>query len=302
VAIHTRALPGIGLEVLGLDLSHEITKDTVHELREIWKKAGVVLFRGVGTSPEALLHFSRCFGDLEPHPFENIRLPGYPELILLTNKGGPRGPVYAFDGVPTCGRIPWHTDLAFKTVPNAGALLNMVEKAEIGGHTAWLDTALAYEALDEALKRQIDGLEARFDFCADLSRMRFNNPGGIRIGDAKSDFPDYPPIARPIVWNHPETSRKILNICPLNIQGIIGMDDAASETLIKTLIDAVTQPQFIYEHAWEDNDIVLWDNYRMMHSAVGHRVDVTRVVHRTTLRGQTTVGRIMEPTNGRDGV
>ncbi|WP_430739000.1 TauD/TfdA dioxygenase family protein [Sphingomonas paeninsulae] len=81
----------------------------------------------------------------------------------------------------------------------------------------------------------------------------------------------------------------------------MGMDDAASEALIKTLIDAVTQPQFIYEHAWEDNDIVLWDDYRMMHSAVGHRVHVTRVVHRTTLRGQTTVGRIMEPTNGRDG-
>lgn len=297
MAIHTRALPGIGQEILGLDLDGEISSDTAREMREIWYEAGMVLFRGIGTSPEALLRLSRCFGELEPHPIEYFRHPDYAELILLTNKGGLRGPVYAFDGVPTYGRIPWHTDLAFQTVPNAGALLNMVEKAEIGGQTAWLDTALAYEALDESLKQRIDQLEARFEFCTDLGRMRFNNPGGTRVGEAKANFPDYPPNARPIVWAHPVTNRKILNICPLNIQGIVGMDEAESDPLIQSLIDAVVQPRFIYEHAWENNDIILWDNYRMMHSAMGHPVDVTRVVHRTTLRGQATVGRTLAPTN-----
>lgn len=295
MAIQTRALPGIGQEILGLDLSGEISSETAQEMRAIWHEAGMVLFRGIGTSPEALLRLSRCFGELEPHPIEYFRHPDHSELILLTNKGGLRGPVYAFDGVPTYGRIPWHTDLAFQTVPNAGALLNMVEKAETGGQTAWLDTALAYESLDESLKHRIDPLEARFEFCTDLGRMRFNNPGGTRVGDAKANFPDYPPNARPLVWTHPVTNRKILNICPLNIQGIVGMDEAESDPLIQSLIDAVVQPRFVYEHAWENNDIILWDNYRMMHSAMGHPVDVIRVVHRTTLRGQATVGRILAP-------
>lgn len=293
-----RALPTIGQEVLGLDLDRGIDDATRRQLLALWREAGMVLFRGVGTAPERLLALSRCFGDLEPHPIEDIRMPGYPELIALTNKDGPRGPVYAFDGVPTYGRIPWHTDLAFQAVPNAGALLNMVDKAAMGGGTAWLDTALAYQALDEELKQRIHGVEARFEFCADLSGMKFGNPGGTRVGESKASFPDYPPIARPIVWRHPVTGAPVLNVCPLNIRGIVGMEEAEGDALIRALIEAVVQPRFIYEHDWQEGDVILWDNYRMMHAAMGHPVNVLRTVHRATLRGGATVGRPLSALEG----
>jgi len=293
--IETRNLGTIGLEVIGVDAAKAIDDDLARQLVALWREEGVLLFRNVGVAPELLLNLSRCFGELEPHPVPDLRLPEYPELILLTNKGGPRGPVYAFDGVPTYGRIPWHTDLAFQEVPNAGALLNMVEKATIGGRTAWLDTAAAYDALDESLKRRIEGLEVRFEFCTDLSRVRFGNENGTRVGEMKMNFPDYPPQARPLVWKHPQTGRAIMNICPLNLQGIVGMDEAESDELLPTLIDKLCQPQFIYEHDWAQGDIILWDNYRMMHRAEGHPLDVIRLVHRTTLRGSAKVGRTMAP-------
>jgi taurine dioxygenase len=293
MVFRTKALPNIGQEVLGLDLDKAIDDATAQELRQLWSDAGVVLFRGIGNSPERLLALSRIFGEPEPHPIAELRLPSHPDLILLSNKSGRRGPVYAFDDVPTYGRIPWHTDLAFSTLPNAGALLNMVEKASRGGHTAWLDTAAAYAELDESLKQRLVGVEAQFEFCADLSGMRFANPNGVRIGESKSSFPDFPAIARPIVWQHPSTGRNILNVCPLNIRSIIGLDSSEGDALIEELIAAVIQPRFIYDHAWEEGDIMLWDNYRMMHSAEGHPVEVPRVAHRTTLRGNTTVGRTL---------
>ncbi|WP_150293716.1 TauD/TfdA dioxygenase family protein [Sphingobium estronivorans] len=293
MTIRTRPLPTIGQEVLDLDLEAGIDDATARSLVDLWRDAGVVLFRGMGTSPEALLELSRCLGELEPHPIESIRMPDYPELILLTNKGGLRGPVYAYDGVPTYGRIPWHTDLAFSDTPNAGALLNMVEKASVGGRTAWLDTEKAYAALDDDLKQRIEGLEVRFEFRTDLKDMKYCNPGGSRVGESGTNFPDYPPHARPLVWKHPVTGRTIMNVSPLNLRNIVGMDEAESDALLQRLIDAVIQPQFIYEHAWEEGDVILWDNYRMMHSAMGHPVDVIRVVHRTTLRGTAQVGRIL---------
>jgi taurine dioxygenase len=291
MTFQTRRLPTIGQEVIGLDIDGKIDGETQAALRRLWDDTGLILFRGAGTSPEQLLRLSRVFGETEPHPIPDFRHPTEPELILLTNKGGLRGPVYAFDGVPTYGRIPWHTDLAFSTTPNAGAMLNMIEKAAIGGQTAWLDTEAAYAALDPSLKRRIAELEARFEFCADLSKIRFSNPGGVRVGETKAKFPDFPPITRPVVWQHPTTGRTILNICPLNIRNIVGMNEAESDRLIEELIAAVEQPEFIYEHAWEEGDIILWDNYRMMHRAEGHPVDVIRIVHRTTLRGDATVGR-----------
>ncbi|SFR88562.1 TauD/TfdA dioxygenase family protein [Sphingomonas jatrophae] len=291
MSLRTRALPTIGQEVLDLDLDTGLDEATEQALRDLWREAGLVLFRGVGTEPERLRRLSRVFGELEPHPIPDFRLPGHPDMILLTNRGGLRGPVYAFDGVPTYGRIPWHTDLAFSTTPNAGALLNMVEKAAVGGRTAWLDTQAACAAMDPALRERLDGVEALFEFCADLGGMRFDNPGGVRVGETKASFPDFAPIARPILFRHPETGAPILNVCPLNIRSIVGLAQAEGDALIEALIAAVTDPRFVYEHDWAEGDVMLWDNYRMMHRAEGHPVDVPRVVHRTTLRGTATVGR-----------
>lgn len=292
----TRTLPtGIGLEVLGVPEGAHLDDAQAAALRALWHETGLLLFRGVATSPEALIRLSRCFGELEPHPIERFRMPGQPELILLTNEGGPLGPIYLFDGVPTYGRIPWHTDLAFTARPNAGALLRMVRRVETGGRTGWLDTAAAYDALDAQTRTRIDGLDAMYVFCKDLAEMRFLRPDGQRIGEA-ADVPDYPPTIRPIVWRHPITGRTILNLSALNIDGIVGLERRDSDALIQALLDHVTQPRFTYLHDWREDDVMLWDNYRMMHQATGHPVDEVRIVQRSTLRGDVEIGRVISGT------
>lgn len=284
-------LPGnIGCEVVGLDVQGDISAEAAEQLRNLWLERGVILFRGMGTSPEVQLRLSRCFGELEPHPMERFRMPGYPELILLTNQNGPVGPVYEYDGVPIYGRIPWHTDLAFTTRPNAGAILRMVQKTRTGGQTGWLDTAKAYDALDEATKEEIADLEVVNTFRVGMDTMKFNNPGGKRLTPL-GKFPDYPLIANPLVSEHPESGSKILSLNILNMEYILGMEAEASRCLLQRLIDHALQPEFIYIHHWENNDMVLWDNRRAMHCAMGHPMDEIRIVHRTTIRGTTPMGR-----------
>lgn len=287
---------GVGVEVTGLTVNGSVAAETAAALRQVWLDAGIVLFRGLGTSPEVLLELSRCFGELELHPIERLRHPQHPELIVLTNRNGLTGPVYAFDGAPIYGRIPWHTDLAFATTPNAGALLRMVQRTDTGGETGWIDTAMAYDQLDPATQEQIESLEARYHFIGDIGDMRFNNPGGVRVGERRKQFPDFPPVAHPLVWTHPETGRKVLNVSTLNIQSILGMDEAASDALIQRLIEHTLQPRFQYIHRWHNNDIMLWDNRRTMHSASGHPVDEIRVVQRSTIRGTIPMGRQLEDT------
>lgn len=285
-----------GREIVGLDIAGGIAPATAAALKQVWLEHGVLVFRGIGTSPEVQLELSRCFGELEPHPIEKFRLAGYPELILLTNEGGPVGPVYDFDGVATTQRIPWHTDLAFTTTPNAGALLRMVRKVETGGQTGWLDTAAAYDELDAATKDEIADLEAVYLFRAGLEEMRFNQQVGERLSPRKDSYPYFPPVANPLVWTHPDTGRKVLNISTLNIECIIGQRGEQGDALIRRLIEHTLQPRFQYVHEWENNDMVLWDNRRTMHAAFGHPVDQIRVVHRTTIKGDVAMGRIMPET------
>lgn len=205
------------------------------------------------------------------------------------------GPVYDFGKGPTTQMIPWHTDLAFATTPNAGALLRMVQRPATGGQTGWLDTAAAYDALDRATKDEIDALEAVYLFCAGLEDMRFNRPEGRRLTPRKDNYPGFPPVVNPLVWTHPETGRRVLNISTLNIDHIVGRCGADGDSLIRRLIDHTLDPRFRYIHEWANNDMVLWDNRRTMHMAFGHPVDQIRIVHRTTIRGIHAMGRHARP-------
>jgi taurine dioxygenase len=290
-----KALPGgIGAEVLSLDPESLADPQTGAALRAAWLEHGILLFRDMAHSPEDLLALSRCFGELEVHPIPRFRLEGYPELILLTNRDGPTGPVYDFDGVAIHGRIPWHIDLAFTTTPNAGALLRMVQKTEHGGQTGWLDVALAHDALDEDTKVEIAGLEAIYHFASDLDQMRFNRQGGTCLTPKREDYPHFPPVAHPLVWTHPETGRKVLNLSTLNIRGIVGMPQAESDVLIERLLAHAMQPRFQYVHEWQNDDVMLWDNRRTMHCAFGHPVEEVRIVQRSTLRGGVAMGRVLD--------
>lgn len=289
---------GVGKEIVGLEIAIGISPDTAKALRSAWLEHGVLVFRGIGTSPEVQLTLSRCFGELEPHPIESFRMPGYPELILLSNEQGPTSPVYEYNGVPTTQLLPWHTDLAFETTPNAGALLRMVRKTDIGGETGWLDMAAAYDAVDDDLKAELDGLEAVYLFRTCLQDMRFNRFDIKRLSERNDNYPKFPPVANPFVWSHPETGRKVLNLSTLNIDHVLGMPREEGDALIRRLIEHVNQPRFHYIHKWENNDMVLWDNRRTMHMALGHPADQIRIVHRTTIKGTVAMGRIYEEDSG----
>ncbi|MDE2596909.1 MAG: TauD/TfdA family dioxygenase, partial [Sphingomonadales bacterium] len=76
MGFEVRELDGtFGREIVGLDVSAGIAPDVSAALKQVWLQHGVLVFRGIGTSPEVQLELSRCFGELEPHPIDKFRLP-----------------------------------------------------------------------------------------------------------------------------------------------------------------------------------------------------------------------------------
>lgn len=285
---------GVGAEIVGLDLERPIAEATRRRLYDVWLDAGILVFRGIGTSPERHVRLSHCFGELDVHPVASVRLEGHPEIIELTTRGKNEPIVHYIDDEPIVGRIPWHSDQVYTTRPCRGALLRMIESPVRGGETGWVDTAAAYDALAPAMKERIANLEARFDFVVDICKMRFGKPANLRFGTlGTQDYGRFTPVAHSLVWTHPESGRRSLVVSPIHLIEMVGMSRQEGDALLEELVAHTTSGRFTYVHEWQVGDMVLWDNWRTLHTALGTPLGMHRVVQRTSIRGEREVGRLL---------
>lgn len=290
---------GIGTQVTGLDMDNDITQAEQKKLYDAWIDSGIMVFKQAGKSIEHQLKLSLLFGKLDTHPVKTLVTESqYPEIMVLESKAQSKLSVYYRQQQPEqlfIGFIPWHSDLIFTTSPNHGAMLRAVEIPKRGGETAWIDTIAAYEALAPEIQERIESLEVEYRFCTSLLDARFGRDPQLRMQlKGERNFPQFPPVVHPLVRHHPVSGRKILNLSPLHLVRVVGIPQHESDALLLELTNHVTNRQFCYIHSWEPNDMVLWDNWRTLHSALGYPLGDSRLVHRTTISGDVQMGRVLE--------
>lgn len=303
MALETRPLKAkLGAEVLGVDLSQPLNDSLIAQLRDLWLQHAILLFRNQSITPERQIAFSRCLGELEIHPIAAIRSREHEELMELDSENPQSNPLGYYGGKPVVGRLGWHKDLIYTAKPNRGALLRPLELPPEDGQTGFGDQALAYDALSETMKKRIEDLQVIYRFDVHLPNFRFLDtsdyePGpGIPRSVEEAGFGDFPDALYPLVLEHPISKRKILNVCPLFLHGIYAMENAEGDALLQELVDHVTSAEFTYWHEWELTDMILWDNWRMIHSTRGNKPEYKRKIQRTTIRGDAVLGEPLEKT------
>ena len=95
-----------------------------------------------------------------------------------------------------------------------------------------------------------------------------------------------PPVEWPIVRTHPESGRKCLSLGE-HAARIKGMSFDDGRALIDRLNAHATQDKYVYRHAWKANELVMWDNRALMHSATEFDwMNDVRILRRTTTVGE----------------
>lgn len=243
-------------------------------LRDAFTRHSVLLVRGEAFDDTSLLSLTRVFGEPDIHPVESIRLPHQPEIIeivhtpeTLPEDGPPGGPE------EIVGALGWHADLMYTECPSLGALLLGIEVPESGGETAFIDTTLAYEALDDSIKRELVDRQAVYRFAGNLFRARSRDV----------DDEQFSEVRHPLVRELP--CARALNVSPAALR-IEGLAEDESDRLLTLLNAHLIQDRFMYVHRWQAGDLVLFNNTRTLHRALGHERRYRRILHRTTLKGQ----------------
>jgi taurine dioxygenase len=304
MALNIKPLAGdIGLEAGGIDLDAPLDADTRKALQDAFIQAGILLFRRAATSPEAHLSLSRCFGELQRHPVRENWAAGYPELVDISYRpalaGGSTVALYEVDGRRRGGWLPWHSDLKYMSKINRGGILRSIKRPSEGGRTGFVDQIAAYATLPERLRQRIDTLHVVYQLRSDFTQEKFGKPKSLRLitnaaaleSMAARIDQDFPPVVHPMVYVQPETGRKVLNVSPTSAIGIYEMRNSEGDALLEEVISYTLNPALTYWHEWQENDLVLWDNWRTLHCAEGVPEDCVREMQRTTIAGDYALGR-----------
>ncbi len=132
------------------------------------------------------------------------------------------------------------------------------------------------------MKAAIEGLEAVHRL-ARSHRLLGLHQEEEKARELAARFPD---MAHPLVRVDPSSGIRSLDISPMFADAVAGWPTDKSEALLARLRDFATQSRFVYWHEWKPDDLIIWNNYRVLHSAAGHKNRYVRTMNRTTLTGE----------------
>jgi taurine dioxygenase len=267
--------------------------DTRKALYDLWIEKGLLVFQGMSGGRDTQLKLSLIFGELEIHPVPEARMPEQQELTALSYKPGD-GIVVAVNNEERGAFLHWHSDLIYVDRINRGGLLRAVQIPSHGGYTGFIDQIELYTKLPGVLKARIEGLNVIYHY--NPAVKKFGRQSELREGSAamKRASPEkYGHVAHPMVFTQTETGRKVLNVSPWFAVGIEGMENQEGDALLAQVIDFCEDESRAYYHHWQADDMVLWDNWRMLHGCYGMPKDESRRVERTTIKGDYKLGRVV---------
>ncbi len=270
--------PAIGAELRGLDLSQDLTPETVAAIKDAWHRHIVLLFRGQDLDENAQIRFAARIGPIAERGRPVARRnedPNYnPTFTLITNIREDGKPI----GSLPDGEMFFHHDTCYYEVPQRASFLYAIQIPASGGDTLFASMYAAYDGLPQELKDAIAGRNVLqvYDYDRPLDR-RIDISGGL---DGVRHF------SHPAVITHPVTGRKALYVNRLMTARIEGIDAAESDALLDQLFEHGERREIVYQHVWRPGDLVMWDNLCSTHARTDFPAGETRLLRRCVIKGE----------------
>ena len=271
--------------VSGIDLTRRLSDTEVAAIHAGMDHFGVLVFHDQKLDDESQLAFSRQLGPLE-QATGDIAAPQDRRVGMDLNdisnldKHGellPRDDRRRLFGL---GNQLWHSDSSFKDVPAKYSLLSARKIPPTGGNTEFADMRAAYDALDEATRREVHDL-----VCA---HSQIFSRGILGFDDfTEAERQKWAPVRQRLVRRHPTTGRLSLYLAS-PAGGIEGWPVPEARAFLRDLTEHATQRQFVYAHVWKPFDLVMWDNRVTMHRARRYDPKEVRDMRRTTLTNEVS--------------
>ena len=262
----------LGAEVSGLNLK-DSSDQNFKIINSLLLEHKVIFFRNQKISTEEHKALAKKFGPLEKHAYVKGRQ-NHPEIVRIIKDPNEK---------KQWGEN-WHSDVSYNKKPTKAVILKSVKIPPVGGDTVFSNCELAWETLDENIKKKIKGKKAVHSslgaafFVKDYKSMEGN--GNI---DEYSN-------THPIVRTHPETEKKILYVNWTYTKQIIGLEKLESDELLKKIFEHQARLDLTCRFQWSEDAVAIWDNRSVLHYAIadffpGRGLGYERIMDRIAIEG-----------------
>jgi alpha-ketoglutarate-dependent 2,4-dichlorophenoxyacetate dioxygenase len=271
--------------VSGCDVSQPLSSEDIAAIHGGMDRFGVLVFHDHPIDDDQQIAFSRSLGPLELATGD-IAAPEDRRLSMDLNDISnldKHNRVLARDDrrrLFGLGNQLWHSDSSFKPVPAKYSILSARRIPSSGGNTEFADMRAAYDALEDADKREVHDL-----ICLHSQLFSRSVLGFTDFTEAERE--KWAPVRQRLVRRHPSTGRLSLYLSS-HAGAIEGWPVPEARALLRELTEHATQRQFVYVHVWREHDLVMWDNRVTMHRARRYEHTEVRDLRRTTLTNEVS--------------
>lgn len=281
---HFDSTPAIGREFSSLQvkdvLSHPDSDAIIRDFAYTISSRGVVFLRNQDVTPTEMKTFierlsiiagSPELSTLHVHPLteEGSELGDQISVISSAKQKKGGGLTHQLSDTSRLASVGWHADITFEPVPSDYAMLKIHTLPPTGGDTLWASGYEIYDKLSPSMAAFLEGLTATHD-------ATFFHDEAARLGNPLRQTPRGHPLntgtgltsTHPVIRTNPVTGWKSVFVNKGFTKRINGVTRDESDMLLKYLFDLV-----VHNHdaqvrfKWNKNDIAVWDNRSVWHTA-----------------------------------
>ena len=295
-----------GARVSGV--TQELLQDEAvrRELNDIFEDRGMIVFEDLEPTGQMHVALSNVFGPLKDHPVKTVgrvdqdTMPGV--IDMQHNKADPI--LVELDGQVLAQWLPWHFDHCYNNELNRAGVLRAIDIPPEGGLTGFCDGVDLYRAFSPELRQQIEDREIVYTLNVVYDEWKFGRPATFKSLHTRADAIEMnqyaktlPRAVHPAVWTRKD-GRKVMHLSPWMAEAISGQETPEGDALLEAASQEVFRKAQAYFHQWKPTDMLIWDNWRMLHCVNGADPRFDRRMHRTTIKGDYGLGRFEEGAAG----
>ncbi|MFJ9706480.1 TauD/TfdA dioxygenase family protein [Streptomyces sp. NPDC101234] len=171
------------------------------------------------------------------------------EVVDLVVEENPKN--YLFDS----GDVPFHWDGAFVEANPRYFFFQCLDVTPgVGGETVFSDTSRVYRDADAALRERWSRIS-----------MTYSTDKVVHYGGQVTErlLSQHPATGLPVLrFAEPLSPEKYKN--PVYVQ-VDGIDESEADEFLTSLAERVHRPEYCYDHDWQAGDILIADNYSLIH-------------------------------------